>query len=118
MRLLSLVAFMGGEVQSGYAPHYSEGLMERLARSRDMASVPCMISSPVYRLGTWVYVYSPKTKALRYCRVTDTSHPKDRERHLKTKRVVELSYEVTTDLCGSTRQPVLDCPVIVIRLQE
>jgi hypothetical protein len=118
LRLLTLVALLGGEVREGWAPHYSIGLMTQVARARDMAPVGCMVSSPVHPIGTWVYVYGTRTGVLLYCRVTDASHPKDRARHLRTHRVVELSYEVTEALCGSTHERAADCPVMVIRLHD
>lgn len=107
---------LGGDVSHGWAPHYSAGLMAQVARTRDLAPVSCMVSSPVHPIGSWVYVYGQHTGALLYCRVTDASHPKDRARHLRTHRVVELSFEVTEALCGSTRERAVDCPVVVIQM--
>lgn len=75
-----------------------------------------MISSPVWPLGTQLWVYGEKTEALLQCTVVDVSHPRDQARHIRTRRVVELSYEVTKALCGSTRERVIDCPVIVVKL--
>jgi hypothetical protein len=115
-RLLIYAVLHGGVIQSGYAPHYSPRLMARVAQLRDMAPAACMVSSPVWPLGTRLWVYGEKTQALLHCTVTDVSHPRDRERHIRTKRVVELSFEVTEALCGSTKERVIDCPVTVVRL--
>jgi hypothetical protein len=92
--------------------------MTKVARARDMAPVGCMVSSPVHPIGTWVYVYGKRTGVLLYCRVTDVSHTKDQARHLRTHRIVELSYEVAEVLCGSTRERAVDCPVMVIRIHD
>lgn len=83
-----------------------------------MAPVACMVSSPRYDIGAWVYVWGVTTKVLRHCKVVDVSGPKDRERHLRTHREVEIAFENTVDLCGTTRGRVVDCPVIVIRINE
>jgi hypothetical protein len=120
LRLLTLLALLGGECVEGYAPRYSPGVMERVARTRDLEPVGCMVSSPTYPIGTWLYLYGKNTAALRYCRVTDVSAPKDRARHLRTKRVVELSYEAARDLCGAAAMddPPTACPVVVVRVNE
>jgi hypothetical protein len=115
-RLLIFAILHGGIIQSGYAPHYSPGLMARVAEKRDMQPQACMVSSPVWPLGTQLWVYGEKTGQLLDCTVTDVSAPKDQARHIRTKRVVELSFEVTKQLCGSTKQRVIDCPVVVVKL--
>jgi hypothetical protein len=115
-RLLIFAILHGGIIQSGYAPHYSPGLMARVAHNRDMAPQACMVSSPVWPLGTQLWVYGERTQTLRQCTVVDVSHPRDRERHIRTRRVVELSYEVTEALCGSTKERVIDCPVTMVKL--
>jgi len=76
-----------------------------------------MVSSPTLPLGSWVWVYGRRTGVLLRCRVTDVSHPKDQERHIRTGRIAELSYEVTERLCGSTRERVIDCPIITVELE-
>lgn len=76
-----------------------------------------MVSSPVWPLGTQLWVYGERTGQLLDCTVMDVSHPRDRERHIRTRRVVELSFEVTEALCGSTKERVVDCPVIVVKLE-
>jgi len=115
-RLLIYAAVHGGIVQSGWAPHYSPGLMEQVARHRDMRPVACMVSSPVWPLGTRLWVYGEQTGQLLHCTVVDVSHPRDRARHIRTQRVVELSYEVAEMVCGTTKGRVMDCPVVVVKL--
>ena len=89
-RLLIAVSLLGGEVHAGYAPRYSPGVMERVARVRDLAPVDCMVSSPRYEVGAWIWVYGANTGTLLHCRVTDVSQTRDRARHLRTKREVDL----------------------------
>lgn len=108
----------GGSVESGWAPHYAPGVMERVARNRDMQPAACMVSRPRGPIGGWVWVYGEKTQTLLHCRVTDVSAPADVARHIKLRRRVELSYEVTNALCGSTRERVIDCPVLVVRIDS
>lgn len=115
-RLLMLAALLGGSVSQGVAPHYAPGVMERVARIRHMERVGCMVSSPVEPLGTWLYVYGVRTGALRYCRVTDVSHPRDRARHLRTGRLIEIDYPNTWALCGSTKDRPERCPVVIVKL--
>lgn len=116
LHILLLAILHGGTIQSGYAPHYSPGLMARVAANRDMAPAACMVSSPTWPLGTHLWVHGENTGQLLDCTVVDVSAPKDRDRHIRTRRVIELSYEATTALCGSTRERVIDCPVVVIKL--
>src|SRR5512138_1361196 len=90
--------------------------MERVSRNRDLPIVGCMVSSPRYPIGTWVWVWGSNTQTLLRCRVTDISHPRDRARHLRTGREVELGYIEAVRLCG--RRAMQDrperCQVIVI----
>jgi len=120
INILIALALLGGEAMDGYAPRYSPGVMGRVAVHRDLPPVPCMVSSPNYDVGTWVYVWSATKKVLRHCRVTDVSHPRDRERHIRTKRIVELSYEMAIELCGHEHlaDPPTKCPVVVVRINE
>lgn len=90
--------------------------MAQVARNRDMQPSACMVSSPVWPLGTRLWVYGERTGVLLRCTVVDVSHPRDKARHIRTRRVVELDYAVTTALCGSTKGRPIDCPVIVVRL--
>jgi hypothetical protein len=122
MRLLFLYMFVmlhGGQIESGYAPHYAKNVMERVARNRDMPHADCMVSSPRYPLGTMIWVYGRNTDTLLHCRVTDVSHPRDKARHLRTRRVVELGYTEAERLCGlrAMRDRPEKCPVIVVNLE-
>lgn len=118
IRLLVFVILHGGVIQESYAPHYSPNLMARVARNRDMQPEACMISSAQYDIGTWLWVYGKRTGVLLHCRVTDVSHPRDVKRHLKTRRLVELSWEVTRALCKTTTDPSIACPVLIIKVGE
>ncbi len=90
--------------------------MERVSRNRDLPIVGCMVSSPVYAVGAWVWVYGERTGALLHCRVTDVSHPRDKARHLRMGRIAELGWQNTKALCGRTDERVIDCPIVVVRL--
>jgi hypothetical protein len=113
-----LAALHGGVVSESYAPHYSPGLMSKVSRNRDMSPVACMISSAQYGIGEWLWIYGKRTGALLHCRVTDVSHPKHKQGHIERRRLVELSYEVTRALCGTTKGSSAECPVLVIALGE
>ena len=120
-RLLSLLIFValhGGVIQSGFAPHYAKGVMARVARNRDMLPVACMVSSPVWPLGTELWVFGHATGVLLRCEVFDVSHPRDRARHVRTRRVIEISHENARQLCGSTRGRPVDCPVTIVKLEQ
>lgn len=117
-RLLIAVSLLGGEVQAGYAPRYSPGVMERVSRARDLPLVACMVSSPRYAVGTWLWIYGSNTDTLLHCRVTDVSQTKDRQRHLRTRREVELGYTEAQRLCGAgamDKRPE-QCPVVVVKV--
>lgn len=116
LRLLIFVILHGGTITHGWAPHYAPGVMERVARNRDMAQAQCMISSPTEPLGSWLWVYGKATGVLLHCRVTDVSHPRDKARHLRTGRLVEIGFNNTRALCGTTRGSVRECPIMVIKL--
>ena len=116
--LLVWVALHGGTVQQGYGPRYSPGVMERVSRNRDMPIASCMVSSPVYPIGTWVWVVGLSTGNVEHCRVTDVSAPKDKARHIRTKRWAELSYPVALRMCGTkhiNHRPE-QCPILVVKL--
>lgn len=106
----------------GFAAHYSPGLMARVANNRNLPIVPCMISSPVYEIGTWVYVEGINTGKRLYCRVTDVSNPasvdgkeSDRDRHIRMALLAELAFENTLDICGSTTLANRECPILIGR---
>jgi hypothetical protein len=115
--ILLAVVLYGGEMMSGFAPRYSPNLMERVARNRGMDVAGCMVSSPFYDIGTRVIVYGPNTDRALSCVVVDVSHPRDRARHIRTKRITELSYPAALALCGRkhiNHRPE-QCPVVVVR---
>jgi hypothetical protein len=115
--ILLAVVLYGGEMMSGFAPRYSPGVMERVARNRGMDVAGCMVSSPFYDIGTRVIVYGPNTDRALSCTVVDVSHPRDRARHIRTKRITELSYPAALALCGRkhiNHRPE-QCPVLVVK---
>ena len=120
VELYIALALLGGEEISGYAPRYSPGLMERVSRNRDLAPVECMVSSPVYPVDTWVWIWSKNRFTLHRCRVTDVSAAEDRARHLRTQRVAELGYEEARRICGEEhlQDRPEQCPIIVIRVNN
>ena len=109
-------ALHSGVVCEGFAPHYAQGLMARVSANRDMPPVACMVSSAEHEVGAWLWIYGIRTDVLLHCRVTDVSHPRDRARHRRTKRLIELDYAVTHALCGSVNEPSASCPVVIVRL--
>lgn len=116
-RILVAVAVFGGEMMSGFAPRYSPGVMERVATRRGLAPAGCYVSSPFYDIGTRVIVYGANTDRALSCVVADVSHPRDRARHIRTRRVVELGYTEAERLCGTKamRSRPEACPVTVFR---
>ena len=116
IRLLTLAALMGWNVSEGFAPRYAPHVMEQVARNRGMPRVGCMISSPTLPLGSWVYVWGVRSGVLRHCRITDVSKSEDRKRHIRTKRIVELSFDAALEICGIEYidSQSKECPVLVI----
>ena len=112
--LLVWAALHGSVVECGYAPHYSAGLMKKVALRRDISPVSCMVSRPRGPLGGWVWVYGVNTQTLLRCKIVDVSAPRDLARHVRTKRIAELSFEVTAALCGRTDERVIDCPIVTV----
>jgi hypothetical protein len=105
--------------------------MELVSYNRDMPLVGCMVSSPRYPLGTWVWVWGNNTGVLLHCRVTDesadtdtsgrgSSSESDRQRHLRLGWVLELGNKEARMLCGvkAMRDPPRGCPITVIKLGE
>ena len=120
VELYIALALLGGDEAAGYAPRYSPGLMARVAERRGLPVVACMVSSPVYPVGTWVWVWGRNTNALERCRVTDVSAARDRERHIRTRRVVELGYDEAVRFCGAEHindRPE-QCPVVVLKIGD
>lgn len=118
--LIAVMAALGADIHTGYAPRYAPGVMEQVSRNRDMPIVECMVSSPRYPIGTELIVIGLNTQAIEHCRVTDASHPRDQVRHLRTRREVELGYEEARRLCGEQAMQARpeQCPVIVIHWQS
>lgn len=99
------------------AAHYAPGVMERVSRVRGLPQAGCMIASPTEPIGTWVRVRGLRTGATRLCRVTDTSAPQDRLRHIR-KRQIELDWPSARAICNIRRvgqEPPWRCPVWVSR---
>jgi hypothetical protein len=99
--------------EAGYAPHYAKGLMARVAKRRKLGPAACMVSRPYGPIGAWVWVHADRTGKTLKCLVVDVSHPRDLKRHKRTGRIVELSWEVTQALCGTTKGSPKACPVKV-----
>jgi len=118
IQLYILLALHGGTEQHGVAPHYAKGVMEKVAARRGLQPESCMVSSPIHPVGAHVWVWGEKTKVLLRCLVADVSHPRDRARHLRTGRVIELGYASTAAICGNTTGPARECPVWVMRAGE
>jgi hypothetical protein len=111
-----LLVLLGGTgpVEIGFVPHYRLHLMRAVAERRDVVQTACMVASPRYSIGDWVWLYRIQTGKLLHCQVVDVSAPQDRRRHHRTRRVVELSYEVTCVICGSTLERADRCPVVAV----
>ena len=92
--------------------------MARVAARRDMQPQACMVSSAQYEIGERLWIYGKRTDALLHCQVVDTSHPAHRRGHIERRRLVELSYEVTKQLCGTVNGSSAECAVLVIKLGE
>lgn len=119
IRLYILIGLLGGVVMERTAARYDPGGMERVAHNRDLPVVSCMIAAPTLEIGEWVYVWGKNTGVLRWCRVTDTSQPWDKARHIRTGRI-ELGYDEAISLCGieHINDPPRMCPVLVFKLEE
>jgi len=98
----------------GIAAHYAPGVMERVSRNRGLLIVGCMIASPRHKIGQWVIVEGRNTGKRLRCRVTDTSAPVDKARHLRTG-LFELDFRSAIALCGSSKLPNRQCPIRVTR---
>jgi hypothetical protein len=114
----ALLFSMGMQIQTGYAVRYDPNVMERVAIVRGMEQQDCMVSSPVFDIGSWLYVYGKNTKQMLLCQVVDTSHPKDKPRHLQNNLIVELGYNNAIPICGGLNVPRRDCAVIVSQVSN
>jgi hypothetical protein len=83
-----------------------------------MAYPACAVSSPFYAVGERVWVYGRNTDRLELCTVVDVSHPKDRARHIRTRRIAELGFREARRLCGARAmgEPPTRCPILVVKL--
>lgn len=104
---------MGIHTNHGYAARYNPGVMKRVAENRNLPVVSCMVSSPLYKIEDWVYVYGVKTGEKLRCRVTDTSAPQDKKRHLNHRLYAELNYDAAGKICGSVTNSNRECPIII-----
>lgn len=103
-----------------YAAHYSPGLMEQVARNRNMEPVECMVSSPWYGLNVWIRVESKRNGEVAFCRTTDVSAPADKARH-KRERLIELDWPSAKRLCAIKRvaqRSPRACPVHIEVVSE
>ena len=92
-----------------YAVRYDPGVFGEVARNRGMPIVSCMAAHHSLQLGTWIEVEGPAGSEV--ARITDTSAPADRERHIRTRRI-ELSYGCSKRICGRYWQgAAVECPV-------
>lgn len=91
------------------AVRYDPGVFGEVARNRGMTVVACMVAHHSLPLGTWIEVEGPAGKDI--ARVTDTSAPADRGRHIRTRRL-EISYACSKTICGRHWQgAAVECPV-------
>ena len=109
--LLALATSSAPERETRFAVRYAPGVMERVSRNRKLPIVDCMLAHPTLPLGQWVWIEGQTTGAGRRCRVTDVSHPRDKARHIRTKRI-ELDYTSSAALCGAKwKGKATECPV-------
>lgn len=79
---------------------YAPGVMERVSNTRGLPVVSCMAAHPTQPIGAWLTITNRQTGVSLLCRVTDTSEPWDRPRHIKTG-LIELDYASAKALCGA-----------------
>jgi hypothetical protein len=92
------------------AVRYDPGVFGRVSKHRGMPIVSCMASHPTLALGTWIEVEGPAGTA--DARITDTSAPADRQRHIATGRA-EFSYNCARRICGQAWQgAAAECPIV------
>lgn len=87
---------VGADVR--YAVRYDPGGMEHVSEVRKLPIVDCMFAHPTLPIGTWAFVEGAQTGVRRRCRVTDTSQPQDKARHIRTK-LIELDYWSSLAIC-------------------
>jgi hypothetical protein len=94
------------------AAHYAPGVFLRVEIARGLPHATCNFASPTLAIGAWRWIEGVRTGVRLRCRVSDTSQPQHRGRHLAL-HLIELDYESTRAICGSTRLANRDCPVRV-----
>lgn len=93
-----------------FAVRYDVDVFERVSKHRGMPVVSCMAAHPTLELGTWIEVEGPAGTA--DARVTDTSQPWDRQRHIDTQRA-EFSYGCSKRICGQSWEgAAIECPIV------
>lgn len=111
MLVVTLTSAPNPPRETWFAVRYNPGVMERVSRNRKLPVVDCMLAHPTLKIGAWAWVEGQKTDVRRRCRVTDTSHPRDRARHIRTRRI-ELDYESSRAICGGWwKGKATECPV-------
>lgn len=92
-----------------YAVRYDPGVFERVSKHRGMPIVSCMAAHPTLEIGTWIEVEGPAGR--EDARITDTSQPWDRQRHIDTQRA-EFSNGCSKRICGRFWQgAAVECPI-------
>jgi len=87
--------------------------MRKVAIRRGLVPEKCMISRVDGPIGEHAWVHGLKTDKWLYCLIVDVSHPNDRQRHIRTKRIIEVAHENALAICGSTHNGPKQCPVEV-----
>lgn len=115
--VLSNVVTVALAYSTNGAAHYAPGVMERVARNRNMSVVDCMISSPYYGssyLGTWAVVTSNLTGESFKCRFTDVSNKKHIPMQIKRNILIEVNWITAKRMCKIStvnQEPPSACPV-------
>lgn len=100
----------------GFGASYGKGVMEQVARNREMPRSGCMVASFRLPLGRWVRVVGQRTGVMRRCQVIDICAPQDCPTIRARKIVIELDWESNRAICGFSREPPRMCPVSVWEL--
>lgn len=102
----------GYAVYSGFAAHYSRGMMQTVSRNRGLYA-DCMVASWKLPLGRWVTVLGQRTGVRRRCMVIDICAQRDCPRIRARGIVTELSYEDNKEICRRNGEPPRFCTVTV-----
>ena len=122
LTLISVLAWpelVQGAARRGFAAHYSNNVMEKVARNRGMQPTACDVAvTDNHRIGSWVTVTRTKTGRIERCRIVDVCN--DSLGHCTALRrrgiVVELGFPAAQRLCNIKRaadRPPKDCRVSV-----